>query len=612
MKKKYTIAAAFAFALAFSVPQAVMAGGQGEGEEASVSGSLSVGASFNDNDDARTLASEYSSMGDVDTREVVGGSLHIHSGSSAVGVTGMYLGPDEQEYEGHLNLDRILDIHGSYQEFWHRKPQDGLSEMKAESNNNGAMLWHTYEYAPGYGVSASGDTNDNIPEHEFGISYKQFEATGKIRFPQVPGLTVGVHQRYERREGHEQVMSMSKCASCHVVAHDKNIDETTEDIKPFVRYNVGQLSLEYSYLNRKFDSGGEPVMHYYDAAFNPGSGASAAVFTGRLNYQDTELEVSRTPDTRKEVHSVKAKYDINSWQNIYAGYVYANMKNNDVGEASISNDGVTYSRSSLETDYNAGMFAWHNCFSKRLTADFKGRYQTIDSDDVSIYSAVDDVATVDDETDGYTRQSDEDRIIWTMKADLRYRLNRDITLRGGLEYEDEDRKDIHFLVNNDTATYRGKLGSSWRITPNIRLRADYKLTYVDDPYTYGGDGHYPVYPDDGTLPGGVDGVDNAAGEIYSEFVYGKRSLNTSADPELENDARVKVNWKLGSGMNLGAYLKYTLGENDEDISYDYEDEVVNGGLDFTFSPMQRMTASLGYNYYRRQTDSAFYIPLYHG
>ncbi|MFP3983433.1 MAG: GSU2204 family CXXCH-containing (seleno)protein [Desulfurivibrionaceae bacterium] len=611
MKKKYTVAATLALTLAFTVPQAVSAEENGEDGKASVKGSLSVGASFNDDDDARTLSSEYSSMSDVDTRGIVGGSLYIHGDSSALGVEGIYLAPDEQEYEGHLNIDRVLDIQGGYQEFWHRTGQDNLLNMNAESNGpeQGALLWHTYEYAPDYGTNTANP--DKAPEHEFGVSRKEFEATGKIRFPQVPGLTVGVEGRHERREGNEQVMTMSKCASCHVVAHDKDIDETTEDIKPFVQYNVGQLSLEYSYLNRKFKSS-DPVMANYDEAANPLSGAGAGDddFDNRIIYDldDNPLAADRTPDTRKEVHSLKGKYDVSGYQNINAGYVYANMKNDDVGGASSATPDVSYDKSSLETDYNAGMFAWHNRFSKRLTVNLKGRYQNLESDDVFI-----DIARADGITGeeyDFTRESDEDRDIMTMKADLRYRLNRDITLRGGLEFEDEDRKNIHFLVNEDTTTYKGKAGMSWRLGRNLRLRADYRLTYVDDPYTW----ENSVYPNDGSLDDrdGVDLRDEDTPLTYTDFVYDQRSLNTSADPEMENDLKVKANYNLGSGMNLGGYARYTLGTNDEEINYDYEDEVVDSGLDFTFSPLQRMTASLGYNYYSHNTDSAFYIPVYHG
>lgn len=613
MKKQYALALSLALTVSLAAGQ-TMAEEHGHGDEGSVTGSVTVGASFNDDDDNKTLASEYSSMSDRDTREVVGGSLHIHSGKTVVGAEGMYLGPDEQEYKGHLDLGRILQMHGKYQEFWHRLGQDELLNMNAQSAAavQGATLWHTYEYAPGYGVDSSLDANGNystnklVPEHEFGISRREYEITGKIKLPTVPGLTIGVHQRSERREGNQQVMAMSKCASCHIVAHDKDIDETTRDLKPFIQYNMGKLSLEYSYLYRKFINDSNTVTHHYDAAFNPLNGGSATGLGNRLNYNDADLTVSQAPETRKQVHSIKAKYDVDADQNFYAGYVYANMENNDAAPLT---SGVTYGRDSLETDYNAGMFSWHNRFSKDLMMNVSARYQTIDADDITVtLSDTDALArALDAEYYTFNRKSDEDRDIMTLKADLRYRLNQDVTLRGGLEFEDVDRDNCSFLVDSDTTTYKAKAGTSWRIMKGLRLKADYKFTYVDEPYTF----EHSVYPNDGSCTSG-DGVCGVVGDIYSDVVYGKRSANTSTTPEYEHDIKLKANWNLAPNMDLAGYIRYTYGDNDSDINYDYEDETLDSGLDFTFSPMENLTASFGYNYYLHDTDSAFYIPFYHG
>ncbi len=620
MKKQYVLAMALAFTVSLSAGQ-ILAEEHGH-DEGSVTGSISVGASLNHDKDNNTLASEYSSMADRDTREVVGGSLHIHSDKTVVGVEGMYFGPDEQEYQGHLDIGRIFQMHGKYQEFWHRLGQDELLNMEAQSvgASQGAMLWHTFEYAPGYGTDNTGvgaqsnNTNSLVPDHEFGISRREFEATGKIKFPTVPGLTIGVHQRSERRSGNQQVMSMTKCGSCHIVAHDKDIDETTRDIKPFVQYNMGKLSLEYSYLYRKFMNDGNSVIHHYDDATNPLNAAS--LLGARLNYSGSDQVISQTPETRKQVHSVKAKYDVSIDQNFYAGYVYANMENNDADPMTA---GVTYGKSSLETDYNAGMFTWHNRFSKNLMMNVSARYQTIDADDISINLPQTDTGNNVAGNNNYdwTRDSDEDRDIMTLKADLRYRLNRDVTLRGSLEYEDVDRDNCEFLVDSNTTTYKAKAGTTWRIARGLRLKADYKFTYVDEPYTF----KDSVYPNetDPTSPyynPAADGVFNIAtasgGEIYSTVVYGMRKLNTSTTAENKHDIKLKANWNVAANMDLAGYVRYTYGDNDSDINYDYEDEIIDSGLDFTFSPMADMTASFGYNYYLHDTDSALYIPFYHG
>jgi len=621
MKKQYALALALALTVSLSASQTVMASDD-HGDEGSVSGSISVGASFNDDSSNKTIASEYSNLSDRDVREVIGGSLHIHSGTTVIGVEGMYYGPDEQEYKGHLDLGRILQIHGGYQEFWHRLGQDELLNMEAQSADRlqGALLWHTYEYAPGYGTDSDGLTNQLVPDYDFGIKRSEFEATGKMKFPTIPGLTIGVHQRSEKREGNQQAMGMSKCGSCHIVAHDKDIDETTRDIKPFVQYDMGKLSLEYSYLYRKFINDSDPLMHYYDNAYNPLSGGTGGgSMPLRMNYWDQSVEISKTPETRKQVHSVKAKYDVSVDQSVYAGYVYANMENKD---ASSETDRVSYGDGSLETDYNAGMLTWHNRFSKSLMMNATVRYQTIDADDAHINLPNDDtgMAVVAGTPEDFTRKSDENRDIFTMKADLRYRLTKDMTLRGGVEYEDVDREYCDFLKSSDTTTYKAKAGTTWRVAKGLRLKADYKFTYVDDPYTFE-DSVYPNVTDPASplYDPNAAGVTNVpfvpgstSGGIYSTYVYGERALNMSAEPEYEHDVKLKGNWNVAANMDLGGYVRYTYGDNDSDINYRYTDEVVDTGLDFTFSPMDKMTATFGYNYYWQETDSAFYIPFYHG
>ncbi|MEA3547595.1 MAG: GSU2204 family CXXCH-containing (seleno)protein [Thermodesulfobacteriota bacterium] len=624
MKKQYALAMALALTVSLSASQTVMA--SDHGDEGSVSGSLSVGASFNDDSDNKTLASEYSNMGDNDVREIIGGSLHIHSGKTVVGVEGMYRGPDEQQYKGHLDFGRILQIHGGYQEFWHRLGQDELLNIEGQSADRlqGALLWHTYEYAPGYGTDSDGLTNQLVPDHEFGINRSEFEATGKMKFPTIPGLTIGVHQRSEKREGNQQVMGMSKCGSCHIVAHDKDIDETTRDLKPFIQYDMGKLSLEYSYLYRKFINDSDPEMQYYDGAYNPLSGGTGGgSMPLRMNYWDDTVEISKTPETRKQVHSVKAKYDVSGDQSVYAGYVYAKMENND---ASSETTRVSYDKT-LETDYNAGMLTWHNRFSKSLMMNASIRYQTIDADDADITLPGDDSGMFVVPEDEYTRKSDENRDITTLKADLRYRLNKDITLRGGVEFEDVDREYCDFLTESDTTTYKGKVGTTWRVTKGLRFKADYKLTYVDDPYTFE-DAVYPNVTDPDVIDPNTglslydpaaDGVINVpfvpgttSGGIYSTYVYGTRDLNMSATPEYEHDIKLKANWNVAPNMDLAGYARYTYGDNDSDISFRYQDQVVDSGLDFTFSPLKNMTATLGYNYFWQETESAFYIPFYHG
>jgi hypothetical protein len=335
--KKY-IAIFIIFALAVFLPSGEGAVWADDDSEQSIHAEISVGASFNGNQDSPNKASEYRSLSDEDTVGIFGGSVDVRSGGIEFGAEGMHIDSQDQDYSGHLDVNRVFELYGGYQEFLHRLGQDDLLHLQATSAapGQGAQLWHSYEYAPGWDVNSN-----RAPDKNFGVSYEKYDSTSILRLPMLPGVKVGMHYRYENREGHQQAMGMSKCGSCHVVAHDKDIDETTQDFKPFVEANFGQLSLEYSFLYRTFDNHSDHLYNLYDPAVHPLKGtvpdpADSSTWTfpkyGPLNYdyQNGPLDLSRTPETTKTVHHVKGKYDISKNQSVFFSYIHSFAENQSV------------------------------------------------------------------------------------------------------------------------------------------------------------------------------------------------------------------------------------------------------------------------------------------
>ena len=600
--KKY-IAILVIFALAVFLPFGE-GGVWADDSEQSVHAEISVGASINGNQDSPNKASEYRSLSDEDTVGIIGGSVDVRSGGIEFGAEGMRIDSQDQDYSGHLDVDRIFELHGGYQEFWHHLGQDELLHMQATSAGPGmgAQVYHTYEYDPDWNVNSN-----EAPDKAFGISYETYEADSVLRIPMLPNVKVGMHYRYENREGHQQAMGMSKCNSCHLVAHDKDIDETTQDFKPFVEVNLGQLSMEYSFLYRTFDNHSNHLYNLYDPVIHPFMSPDVSKYGGvNYGYQDGPLELSRTPETTKTVNHVKGKYDISENQNVFFSYIHARAENQSVSDYGMSADGG--SNHDLDTTYDAGMLNWTANLTRDLLVSLNGRYQTIDSDSADI--------DLKGNSHDYTRTSDEERNIANVSADVRYRLLRNLTLRGGYEYENEDRQNCDFLADRDITTQKIKAKAKWRPISGLSVTADYKFTFVDDPYAYE-DAAYPTHyelgvDDSGNCENPPGGPCVPTKYSYAEYVYGARTHNMSAEPEMEHEVRLKANWSPMSMLFVSAYTRYVRGENDEDLEYRYENSSIDSGVDVTVTPMDKLSLTLGYNYLGQTVDSEFYIPYYHG
>jgi hypothetical protein len=589
-------------------------------EETKVEASVSAGFTLNDTNDKTSKAAEFDSLADEDIMPAFGASLFVEGNSTEISLDGLFLDEDDMKFEGEMDFNRVLKLEGEYQKFYHRLAQDELINIRATSAapGQGAQLWHTYEYAPNWDVNS-----DTAPEKEFGVNWSQIEAEGIVRLPSLPGVQFGIALREQYRDGYHQAMAMTKCGSCHIGSHIKDVDETTRDVKPFVKADLGQLSLEYSFLYRQFINDSATTYHRYDPATHPFDASSSKYGSVNYDYRDGDLEIARIPESEKFVHTIKAKYDIDQTQNVFASYVNSTTTNTSVDELGrVANGGST---DELDVDYNAGMVNWTAWLSDQLKMNISGRYQNIDADD-AIYTLKGKTSSPADDIT-YTRESDESRDVVKLKADMMYRAASDLTLRGGYEFESISRDNAEFLLEQDTTIHRLKAKARWRAARGLNFNAGYKLTYDTDPYTIE-NGAYPTHVDLGVdNNGNWDGYINdpitgryqvgvprfQAKNTYSRYVYGTRSENLSSSPEFENQLNLKMNWvPKGSNMFVDGYFRYTLGTNDSDICYDWENQVVDTGLDVTFNPMATMSLTLSYNFFDRQTDSEFFLPYYHG
>ena len=559
---------------------------------ASVDGQVTIGAGTNSDQNYHTQ--EYKADTNDNMIGSVAGEVNYRNANIDSGLSGVYTNGDDQAYSGELDVSRIFNIKADYRKFMHYLDQDGLLHLQGTSAGPGmgAQLWHSYEYAP----ELSGDTNE-VPDQDFGITNEDIFIRTVLRVPVVPMLKVGMDFRRNDRNGCQQTMGMSKCGSCHIVAHKKSIDEVTTDLEPFVQGQIGNLSLQYKFLYREVDiSGGAD--HKYDVARHPFMNPANYMKGALLYHEDNgAIPISKTPELVKTSHTVKGKYGFNSNHASAFSYIHSTVTNT-------SSDDLGYVDSNLEMNYDAGSVSYTGKLSDNLLLTTKARYQTIDNDDAEIRLNKDHE---------YTRESAYDRNILNGKVALRYRVLPKLTLLTGYEYQNEERDNgDDFLAETGIDTHEITVKAKWRAYRNLKASLGYKFTYVNSPYTYK-DAAYPTHCDLGVDDNGMyDTATGAAAYTYGKYVYGARTHDMSASPETEHEVKARVNWSPFSNVFVSAYSKYVHAENDQGMHYTYVSDLFDSGIDVTVSPITNLSMTFGYNNYYHSTDSQFYIPYYHG
>ena len=559
---------------------------------AGVDGQITVGAGTNSDNKYHTQ--EYKSNSDSDAVGSVSGEIKYRDTPIDLSLSGSFVDIDDQTYSGTINFNRVFDIEADYQKFLHYLDQDNLLHMQATSAGPGmgAQLWHTYSYAPWL----SGDT-DEVPNQYFGITNEDINIKTVIRVPMVPTLQFGVDFRRNDRKGCQQTMGMTKCGSCHLVAHVKNVDEVLTEIEPFIQGQFGNLSLQYNFLYREFDVN-SGVNHLFDVARHPFMDPAKSMRGGLLYHEDNgAIPINKTPESVKIGHTIKGKYDLTPNHVTAFSYVRSSVTNT-------SSDDLGYVDSELEMDYNAGSLSYTGKLTDDLLLTTKARYQKIDNDDAVIRLNKDHE---------YTRHSAYNRDILDGNVALRYKVLPKLTLLTGYDYQNEKRENGEdYLVEKDIDTHTLMAKVKWGASKKLTTSLGYKFTYVDDPYTYK-NAAYPSHCDLGVNDNGMyDTATGSAVYTYGTYVYGARTHHMSKSPETEHEIKAKLNWAPYSNIFVSAYSKYTRGQNDQGLHYEYSSDLFNSGVDITVSPINTLSVTLGYNNFYHTTDSQFYIPYYHG
>jgi len=577
--------------LAAMTPAMTLAEGSG------LTGSVEVGAAGMSVDDEVNKVDEYSSIRDDNglnpyIRTHFAGDLE----DSHLDADAAIMGDDDKNVDLDIDVKRIFRFDGSYEKFRHWLSHDQLDYMDATMKSQA-------QTQPGNPGSANPSVlaQDLVPNEDFFIIHKELEMEGEVVIPSLPNVTLKAGFRQEERDGVEQEFSMSHCSACHIEGNAKDIDETTTDLTIGATGKFGMLTVDYEFLTRDFDDDSGTMTNVYLLGAKPQQDLPVADFqSARLLFDESSGAVpfSNTPDSEKDSHTLKARYDLSNDTVISAGYIRAEIESNKQDDVSL-----TLSKNHLETDYDSyNMRASTRFGNLRLTA--YGRHEKIDASNNTLtfyYANGAEVPALEERT---TFESEESRDINTFGGNAVYRINSGTSVRLGYEFEEVDRK-VEDLADTDTHTITASV--HYRPSNKLTTRASYMYQDIDDQFMHPQGNKGPI---DSTFAwSSVLPADEK--RWYEPYFYALREAEATNLPEKVHELKASATWSPSANYSVTAYARYRTEDND--LNYNtYKQDFFSPGVNVWWAPINNLNMTMAYNFNKMKTENQMCVGWYHG
>ncbi len=632
MKQRYYLLLALLSILTFMMTTTLVCA------EDIMKGHVEVGISGMDIDDNPARVNEYIETSDEDHPNVNPAfdlGLDYFGEDVAADVDINYKGSDSYDMSIGGDIKRIFRFDIDHQRMMHWKDHETLEQMgaTAREDTGGAQPSVTTDKIFGElaelnppvtsvgGVTVPYDAAKAYSQeldNDYIVTREETKAETDLALPILPNIVFHAGLRIETREGLEQAVGMSKCDGCHVSAGSKNIDERTEDFTFGATGKFGQFTVEYDYLNRTFDEDGSTPSRFYEAAGN-GSATDQLLYgaAGDPLYGSGYSDYNRTPDSEKDTHHLKARYDFSSYTMISGSYTKSNVESNKSDPAS----DISYSlkHDTLKTEFES--------FGGKLATRignwrFSARANTysIDADSNTVEMRSDLTTRDDNDLLAFDLENDwepaEERDVDEFGLDVVYRIAQGTTVRLGYEYEQVDRED-HELGKTETNTFKIALKS--RLNSKLSGRISYQYQDIDNPMdnatgiAQGMDtatqdsnsGLWYLNTDD------YRNVDNNSSTVwYWNSVYPNRTLEASNLPDTVHEAKLNTTWSPQANMAATLFARYRYEEN-EDVGFDHQSTFVPG-LSFWYAPSDKVNLTMSYTYSMQESENRMCVGWYHG
>ena len=626
MKQRYYLLLALLSILTFMMTTTLVCA------EDLMKGHVEVGISGMDIDDNPARVNEYVGTSDEDQPNVnpaLDLGFDYFGEDVAADVDINYKGDDNYDMSIGGDIKRIFRFNIDHQRMMHWKDHETLDQMgaTAREDTGGAQPSVTTDKIFGElaelnppvtsvgGVTLPYDAKQAYTQeldNDYIVTREETKAETDLALPILPNIVFHAGLRIETREGLEQAIGMSKCDGCHVSAGGKNIDERTEDFNFGATGKFGQLTVEYDYLNRTFNEDSATPSRYYEDAGNPTA-------NDQLLYENGYFDYNRTPDSEKDTHHLKARYDFSSYTMLSGSYTKSNVESN---KSTPARD-ISYSleQDTLKTEFESfgGKLATR-LGNWRLSA--RANTYSIDADDNTVKMRSD--LTTLNNPNGLSFDLDkewepaEERDVDEFGLDVVYRIAQGTTVRLGYEYEQIDRED-HELGKTETNTFKIALKS--RLNSKLSGRISYQYQDIDNPM----DNATGIAQKMGTatqdsLNSGLwyvnkadyVGKDNNIGTdvAYWNSVYPNRTLDASNLPDTVHEAKLNTTWAPQANIAATLFVRYRYEEN-EDVGFDHQSTFVPGAS-FWYAPSDKVNLTMSYTYSKQESENRMCVGWYHG
>ncbi len=626
MKQRYYLLLALLSTLTFMMTTTLVCA------EDKMTGHVEVGISGMDIDDNPARVNEYVETSDEENPNVnpaLDLGIDYVGEDAAVKVDVDYKGSDSYDMSTSGDIKRIFRFDIDYQKLEHWKDHETLDQMgaTAREDTGGSQPSVTtdkifaelaelddpvtsvggtslpYDAAKAYSQELN---NDYI------VTREEITAETSLALPVLPNIVFHAGLRIETRQGLEQAIGLSKCDGCHVSASGKNIDEKTEEYRFGATGKFGPLTVKYDYMTRNFDEDGATPSRFYDVTSNGSA-------NDQILYASDYFEYNRTPDSEKDTHHLKARYDFSSYTTLSGSYTQSDVESN---KSNPSSD-ISYSlkNNKLKTEFES--------FGGKLATRygnwrFSARANTysIDADNNTV-ELRSDLTTRDD--NGYLSfdldqkwEPAEERDVDEFGLDVVYRITRGTTLRLGYEYEKVDRDDNH-LGETKTNTFKVALKS--RLNPQLSGRVSYQYDDIDDPLSNAtGIAQNMDGATQDPLNSGLwyadradyFGIENNSATTvwYWNSVYPNRTEEASNLPDKVHEVKLNTTWSPRANVAATLFARYRYEDND-DVGLDHRKTFVPG-VSLWYAPSDKVNLTMSYTYNWQETENKMCVGWYHG
>jgi hypothetical protein len=548
-------------------------------------GFITVGVSMNDINGSSQKFAEYESL-----RQGVRPIGQVGAWGNSRGVAWDVLGergvdPNDQRYEGSLDLRRFLRSEFRFNRLPHRLDNDPVTNLDAAKGS--VVVRHDNQ-----------DSGVNYCPY-----YQDMETRNRLVAPFLPQVTFNFDYRSQGRKGSSQARAVSKCANCHISTKVRPMDQEINELRAGAEFRLGPAFVRYQYTDRASKDNAPVLTNTYDRALHPSF--MTLVFYNRVQYDELNgpLPIAVEPHFSKFQHEVRGKLDLRKAGELQGLFVNSRSNNDDMGIGT-------------DTRVVSGIYTFS--FKDRLLLNLQARNLDVDSD-MWLVDVQETVAPPGTPQAGktysqayptfgnpdYLATSTLAREVFTGSADGRLILPRKTAVRFAYVYEDVNRPRSEV---GDSITQKIKFAVNSSPYRTLKARAGYTYTHTADPFMNHKAAVEPVlqpFVSPGNPPSPLLGT-----QYFT--LWDARQANLSALPTDAHETFAAVTWAPAERAAFSFHLRSNREKNDALNYGSWSDKDLSPSVEAWLAPHDRIDLTANYTYHRRRTETLFVIPVFDG